>query len=269
MTSKLVLVSGASSGIGEATAKRYAAGAHVLLLARNAERLDRVAESIRRDGGAATPYVIDLADANAIAETSARISREHGTPDILINNAGAGRWLPLLDTSADEASAMIAVPYLAAFNLTRAFLPDMIARGSGALAYITSPASFIAWPNASAYTAARRAVAGLAETMQQELRGTGIAVTLVVLGPVETPYWDHNPGSRERLPKSSSILAPIMSAQQAAEAIYDGVETGKRMVVKPGILRALFVLNAIAPRLVARQVRRAVPKQQPTSERPD
>jgi short-subunit dehydrogenase len=135
----------------------------------------------------------------------------------------------------------------------------MIARGSGALAYITSPASFIAWPNASAYIAARRAVAGLAETMQQELRGTGIAVTLVVLGPVETPYWDHNPGSRERLPKSNSILAPTLSAQQAAEAIYDGVEARKQMVVKPGILRALFVLNALAPRLVARQIRRAVP----------
>jgi short-subunit dehydrogenase len=270
MTSKLVLVSGASSGIGEATALRYAAaGAHVLLLGRNVERLDRVVESIRRDGGAATPYIVDLADANAIAETSARINREHGTPDILINNAGAGRWLPLLDTRADDALAMIAVPYLAALNLTRDFLPGMIARRSGALAYITSPASFIAWPNASAYTAARRAVAGLAETMQQELRGTGIAVTLVVLGSVETPYWDHNPGSRERLPKSNPILAPILSAQQAAEAIYGGVESGKRMVVKPGILRALFVLNAIAPRLVARQVRRAVPKRQPTSERPD
>ena len=71
MASKLVLITGASSGIGEATAKRYGAGgAHVLLLARNAARLDRVAESIRGDGGSATPYVIDLADANAIDERS-------------------------------------------------------------------------------------------------------------------------------------------------------------------------------------------------------
>ena len=270
MAAKRVLVTGASSGIGAATAKLYAAkGAEILLLARNAERLERVAAEIKRAGGTATPYGVDLAEAAATAETAARIKREAGAPDILINNAGAGRWLPLLDTSADDASAMIAVPYLAAFNLTRAFLPDMIARGRGALAYITSPASFIAWPNASAYIAARRAVAGLAETMQQELRGTGIAVTLVVLGPVETPYWDHNPGSRERLPKSNSMLMPILSAQQAAEAIYDGVEARKRMVVKPGILRALFVLNALFPRLVARQMRRSVPKQQPTSERPN
>jgi uncharacterized protein len=261
MASKLVLVSGASSGIGEATAMRYAAsGAHVLLLARNAERLDRVADSIRRGAGSAAPYVIDLADANAIAETGARIKREHGTPDTLINNAGAGRWLPMVDTSAEDALAMIAVPYLAAFNLTRAFLPEMIARRSGALAFITSPASYLAWPNASAYIAARRAVAGLAETLQIELKGTGLAASLVVLGPVETPYWQHNPGSRERLPKSNTMLVPMLSSEQAAAAIYLGVEARKRMVVKPGIFRALFMLNAIAPRLVARHLRRAALK---------
>ena len=210
MASKLVLVTGASSGIGEATAKRYgASGAHVLLLARNAERLDRVAKSIRGDGGSATPYVIDLADANAIAETSARIKREHRTPDIVINNAGAGRWLPLVDTSAEDALAMIAVPYLAAFNLTRAFLPDMIARRSGALVYITSPASYLAWPNASAYIAARRAVAGLADTLQVELRGTGVAVTLVVLGPVETPIGSTIPAA------ASACRRPIRCSRRS------------------------------------------------------
>jgi short-subunit dehydrogenase len=262
MASKLILVTGASSGIGEATAKRYGAGgAHVLLLARNAERLDRVAESIRGAGGSATPYVIDLADANAIAETSARIKREHRTPDIVINNAGAGRWLPLLDTSAEDALGMIAVPYLAAFNLTRAFLPDMIARRSGALAYVTSPAAYLAWPKASAYIAARRAVAGFADSLRGELKARGISVTLVVLGTVETPYWEHNPGSRENMPESDPRLVPVLTPEQAAEAIVDGTEAGKPFVVRPAIYRMLFVLNALFPRLVARQLRRAIPKQ--------
>lgn len=261
MASKLVVVTGASSGIGEATARRYAAScAHVLLLARNAERLDRVAETIRGDGGAATPYVIDLADAEAIAETCARIKREHGTPDIVINNAGAGRWLKLVDTTAEDALAMIEVPYLAALNLTRAVLPDMIARGSGALAYVTSPASYLAWPNASAYIAARRAVAGLADALRSELKGDGIKVTLVVLGTVETPYWQHNPGSRENMPESNPRLMPALTPEQAAEAIVAGVEAGKPLVVKPAIYRMLFVLNALFPRLVARQLRRAMPK---------
>jgi NADP-dependent 3-hydroxy acid dehydrogenase YdfG len=98
MEATLVLVTGASSGIGEATARRYgASGARVLLLARNAERLDDVADAIRKKGGAASPYPVDLADSGAIEEVSARIASEVGTPDILINNAGAGRWLPLID----------------------------------------------------------------------------------------------------------------------------------------------------------------------------
>ena len=261
MASKLVLVTGASSGIGAATAKLYAArGARVLVLARNEAKLHEVAAAITRDGGAASPYAVDLADPSAIAETSARITREAGTPDILINNAGAGRWLPLLETSAEEALAMIEVPYLAAFNLTRAFLPEMIARRTGAIACITSPGSYVAWPNASAYIAARHALLGFAESLRADLRRTGLTVTLVVLGAVETPYWQHNPGSREHMPKSNPILAPVLTPEQAAQAIVQGVERGQRRVVKPAILRALFLLNALAPGLVARQLRHTVKK---------
>ena len=262
MGSRLVLITGASSGIGEATAKRYgASGAQVLLLARNPETLDDVAEAIRREGGSAAPYPVDLSDASAIAETSARIKREAGTPDILINNAGSGRWRPLVETTAEEALAMIEVPYLAAFNLTRAFLPEMLARRSGAIACVTSPASYLVWPNASAYIAARHALLGFTEALRADVRGKGIDVTLVVFGTVETPYWEHNPGSRERVPKSNPILAPILSAEETAEAIFRGVEGRKRRVVKPAALRALFLLNAFAPRLVARQIRRSIPKQ--------
>jgi short-subunit dehydrogenase len=262
MAAKLVLITGASSGIGEAAAKRYgASGAHVLLLARNEERLARVAEAIRGAGGAATPYAIDLAEAGAIAKTSAEIKRDKGIPDILINNAGAGRWLPLAETTAEDALRMIEVPYLAAFNLTRAFLPEMRMRGSGRLAYVTSPASYLAWPKASAYIAARRAVAGLAETLQSELRGTGISVTLIVLGNVVgTAYWTNNPGSRQRPPRPNPVPVLDLTPEDAAEAIFRGVEARKRMVAKPALLRALFLLNAIAPRLVASQLRRAISK---------
>jgi short-subunit dehydrogenase len=261
MASKLVLITGASSGIGEATAKRYgASGAHVLLLARNADRLRAVAETIRREGGSAAPYPADLTDAGAIAETSARIEREAGTPDILINNAGSGRWLPLVETTAEDALHMIEVPYLAAFNLTRAFLPAMLARRSGAIACVTSPASYLVWPNASAYIAARHALLGFTEALRADVKGTGIDITLVVLGTVETPYWEHNPGSRERVPVGNPVLAPVLSPEQAAEAIFRGVEGRKRRVVRPASLAALFLLNAFAPGLVARQLRRSIPK---------
>jgi short-subunit dehydrogenase len=261
MAAKLVVITGASSGIGEATASRYgSSGAHVVLLARSTDRLVAVAESIHKAGGAATPYAVDLSDSRATAETATHIARDLGTPDILINNAGAGRWLPMTETSAEEALAMIEVPYLAGFNLTRAFLPAMLARRSGAIAFITSPASYLAWPRASAYIAARRAVAGLAETLQSELKGTGLVVSLVVLGMIETPYWEHNPGSRENLPKTDPRLIPVLTPDQAASAIVDGVAAKRSFVVRPAMFRALFVLNALFPRLVARQLRRATGK---------
>lgn len=258
MASKLVLVTGASSGIGEAIAKRYgAAGAHVLLLARNAERLYGVAHAIREAGGTATAFPIDLQGSEATKETTARIESEIGAPDLLINNAGAGRWLKLTDTSPEEARSMIDVPYLAAFNLTRAFAPAMIARRSGGIVFITSPASYLAWPNASGYIAARRALAGFAESLQSELKPAGVAVTLAVLGAVETPYWEHNPGSRENVPKIDPRLVPTLTPEQAADAIFEGAAQKKPFVVKPAIYRALFVMNALFPKTVASQMRKA------------
>ena len=261
MASKLVLVTGASSGIGEATAKLYGrAGAHVLLLARNSERLYGVAHAIREAGGTATAFPIDLGGSEATKEVVARIEGELGTPDLLINNAGAGRWLKLADTSPEDARAMMDVPYLAAFNLTRTFVPAMIARASGGIVFITSPASYLAWPNASAYIAARRALAGFAEALQSELKPTGVAVTLVVLGTVETPYWEHNPDSRENMPAADPRLVPTLTPEQAAQAIFDGAEQRRSFVIKPAIYRALFVMNALFPKTVASQLRRAAKK---------
>jgi short-subunit dehydrogenase len=154
---------------------------------------------------------------------------------------------------------MIEVPYLAAFNLTRAFLPQMLARRSGAIACITSPASFITWPHAAAYIAARRALAGFTDALRSEVRKSGLSVTLVVLGVVESAYWEHNPGSREHV-AAPNRLAPTLSPAEAAEAIFAGVEGRKRTVFKPAILRLLPLFNAIAPDVVTRQLRPAKTK---------
>jgi uncharacterized protein len=83
---------------------------------------------------------------------------------------------------------------------------------------------------------------------------------LAVLGTVETPYWQHNPGSRENMPETDPRLVPVLTPEQAAEAIVSGAEAGTTLVVKPAIYRALFVLNALFPRLVASQLRRSMPK---------
>ncbi len=261
MTEKLAVITGASSGIGAETVRRLAAkGYRCLLLARNRERLESVAGDIREAGGHASVYPVDLADAYAVQRVADSILDEAGVPDLVVNNAGAGSWKPFLETSVEEAVAMMAVPYFAGVYLTRALLPAMVMRGSGRLAYVASPGAYLGWPNASTYLAARHAVKGFAEALRSELKPSGIGVTLLVLGTVESPYWDHNPGSRENLPAADERLLPTLTLADAADAIVDGLEKGKPLVVKPSLYRAIFLLNAIVPGLVASQLRKASKK---------
>jgi short-subunit dehydrogenase len=241
------VISGSSSGIGEATARLLAAkGSHVILLARNADRLREVAADIRNGNGVADAYPVDLGDAKALAATAARIVAEHGSPDILINNAGAGRWLPLIETSAEEAAAMMALPYLAAFNLTRELLPGMLQRRSGQIVNITSVASRLSWPGAVAYTAARAAMEGFTNALRADVQGTGVSVMLASFGTVETAYWKNNPGSREHVPKSTGAMK-VLTQEQVADFIVGGIERGQRTILRPRIFRLLFILNELFP----------------------
>jgi short-subunit dehydrogenase len=243
----LAVITGASSGIGAATARALAArGARVALLARDRVRLGEVAAEIASGGGKAHVYPLDLTDAQAISVTCARIREEVGVPDILVNNAGAGRWLPIVDTSAADAAQMMAVPFLAAFNVTREFLPAMLARGSGQVINVTSVSSRLAWPGNGAYSAARWALEGFTAALRADIHGTGLGVTLAMFGTVESPYWEHNPGSRERLPAPAARLRAI-TPDEAADAIVRGIETNRRFVLKPGIFRLFFLLDALFP----------------------
>jgi len=254
---RLVLVTGASSGIGEATVKVMASrGAKVLLLARREAELGRVATAIVAAGGDARPYTVDLSDPDDVADVAARIRHDVGVPDVIVNNAGAGRWAPLAETSPEEVRAMVTLPYLAAAYVTGAFLPEMVRRGSGHIASVTSPASYLAWPGACGYIAARHALRGFTDGLRADLAGTGVGVTLVVLGTVESSYWAKHPGSRENVPKPMPLVMPVLTTEQAAATIVQGVESGTREIVRPRAFRALFVLNALLPGMVARSMAR-------------
>jgi short-subunit dehydrogenase len=143
---------------------------------------------------------------------------------------------------------MIEVPYLAAFSVTRAFLPDMLARRSGHVVCVTSPASYMVWANACAYIAARQALKGFSEALRIEVARHGIDVSLVVLGTTETPYWENNPGSRERVPKG---FAPL-TTEVAAEAILGAITRRQKRVFRPRLFRFLIALEALAPGIASR-----------------
>jgi len=256
MTGRLVLVTGASSGIGAATARLAASrGARVLLLARSRQALEDLASDIRAKGGTAWPYPVDLADIGAVASVCRAIEAEVGTPDVVVNNAGAGRWLAIDETEPAEAVQMMAVPYLGAFAVSRAFVPGMLRRGSGHLANLTSPAAYLAIPGSTAYSVARWAMRGFSEALRADLAGTGIGVSLIVPGKVSSAYFDNNPGTEARVPWIARMFRTV-SPEEVASAILRAVERGQREAVFPFLLRATLFLNRLAPRLVGWAVER-------------
>ena len=247
LAGRIAAVSGASSGIGAATARELAAkGVRIALLARTQASLEKVARSIEEAGGYARAYAVDLADGDATATAATQIKRELGLPDIVINSAGAGRWLDIEETTPDEAIRMMAAPYFAAFNLTRAFIPEMLARGSGCIVSVNSPAAYVPWPGATGYAAARWALRGLTQALRADLAGSGVGVMEVLAGETESPYWEHNPGARERLPRISRFLGRV-TPEQVARAIVNGIERDRNSVIIPFLVRVAITLHELWP----------------------
>jgi short-subunit dehydrogenase len=244
---RLVLITGASSGVGAATAQAIARrGGRVLLVARTRSALEQVAAAITRAGGTARVYPADVADAADVERMACAVREEEGTPDILINNAGAGRFLFVEETDPAEAMHMMAAPYFAAFYVTRAFLPEMLRRGSGHIVNMSSPICYMAWPGATAYGAARWAVRGFSATLRADLHGTGIGVTLMTPGKVSSAYFANNPGSEERIPWIAGLYGTL-TPEQVGAAIVRAVERERREVIVPFTLRLTVMLHNVLP----------------------
>ena len=248
ISGKTALVTGASSGIGAATARALTdRGARVLLLARRTGELQHVAASL--PSGMATVYAVDLGVPPEVKQVTARIIAEQGIPDILVNNAGSGQWKFVDETTPEEAVQMMAVPYVAAFSITRAFLPGMLERNSGHIVNVSSVASRFVWPGATAYIAARWAVRGFTEALRADLDRTKIGVTLYESGVVRSGYWEHNPGSRERVPGMGKLV-PELTPEAAARALVRGIERERKLVVAPFMMRLTYWQHAVFPGVV-------------------
>jgi len=243
---QLVLITGASSGIGAATARVMCRrGARVVLVARSADKLDALVAEL---GDRAAAYECDAGDHRAVGVMAERVRAEHGVPDLVVNCAGAGRWLSIEETDPEEFLTMAAAPYLAAFLVTRAFVEGMLVRGSGWVVNVDSPASVIPWPGAVGYVSARWALRGFDAGLRADLRHSGIGVTRMVPGKVSSDYFLHNPGSEQRIP-AIARLVPTLTPEKAAEAICRAVERGRREAIVPSMLRVFFWSERLLPRL--------------------
>ncbi len=243
----MVLITGASSGIGREAAKAFAiAGSKVILISRSEENLKQAEDEIRREGGDAHAYPADISDAEAVQSIALAIEKKHGIPDILINNAGSGRWKFLHETSYSEVHNYMEVPFYGAFYMTKAFLPGMLARNHGQIVNMTSYAGIIPFSGATAYIAVRKAMIGFHEALRADLHGTGVKSSLAYFAKVQSPYWDNNPGSEERLPGTAALI-PTIHPEKAARALVRGVRKRRTIIFTPGHLRVFNFLHRWTP----------------------
>ncbi len=228
----VVLVTGASQGIGAAIARAYARerpGTRLVLVARNRRNLRAVAaECARLDPrGEAAVFVCDTADEAAVARLARAVARRFGTVDTLVNNAGAFEPAPFAETSVAAFDRMIAVNLRSAFLVTRAFLPAMVARRRGDILFMSSIAGLGAYPNAAAYCAAKFGLTGLAQVLRAETRALGIRVCCLHPGATWTPSWAGSGVDPERL----------MPAEDVARAVLDVFDKSRRTVVEEVVIR--------------------------------
>jgi short-subunit dehydrogenase len=254
LSGKVVLTTGASSGIGAAFAREAAArGAFSLLVGRNAGKLAMVEDSIRCRGGRSKAYVANLTAACDIEALQSRVTTEAGVPDILINNAGAGRWAYLENSSYGEIDEILSAPLHAALYVTRAFLPGMLHRGSGTIANVTFIGAFLPWPGATGCTAVRWGMRGLHEALREDLRDTNLSATLIAASAVKTEYWSKNHTGQPIAP----AWIPLLTPEEVARASLNAMLVRKPVLILPLGMRLLCTLHHLIPELVNGLIRRA------------
>jgi short-subunit dehydrogenase len=243
-SSTRALVTGASRGIGRATARALAArGARVGLVARGEEELGALAEEI---GDLASVYTADVAERQAIERAVGEFAEQAGGLDVAVANAGIARYAPFTEQDPDDAERMVLVNVLGTINTVRAALEPMLDRASGHIAVISSGAGLRAFPWAAVYGATKAADRGFAEALRHELSGTGVSVSTIYPGEVQTSLH----AEATQLPdwRNSKDAIP---AEQVAEATLEAIEGDKREVFTPSQVRMLG-LNGLAPGLLDR-----------------
>jgi short-subunit dehydrogenase len=234
---KVVLVTGASSGIGRALAVELGRrGARVALTARRAEELLKVAEEVERAGGQASALPADVRRAEEMKAAAARVRERWGGVDVLIANAGMSTTTFGADLDAAEATDVISINVIGVVNSVAAVLPDMLARRRGHLVAISSLASYRGLPKSGAYSASKAAVSTFFESMRVDLRRSGIDVTIIHPGFIRTPMTANR---KRKLPF-------LLEADDAACRILRAVERRARTYAFPwqlaGLVRMLKYL---------------------------
>jgi short-subunit dehydrogenase len=257
LTGRVVVITGASSGIGAATAVACGrAGMRVVLAARRTDRLAAVAAEVTKAGGAARVIPADVEDEASVRALIAGAEAVWGRLDVLVNNAGVGILATVEQTTPAEFERLIRVNYLGAVHGVLAALPHMRRQGDGHLVNVASVVGKRASPFRAAYVASKFALVGFSEALRLELRGSGIHVTCVCPIGTATEFHVAEP-NRLGVPGRGG---PIQSAEHVARAIVRALRRPRAEVHPYPPARLLFLANDLAPGLVDRLLLRLSPR---------
>ena len=233
-----ILITGASSGIGEALAIEMASrGLAVGLIARRQAELTELCERIEAQGGTAAWATADVTDLDGLTAAIKAIESELGPPSILVANAGISGRSPSSDPDLSRIQKVMDVNFMGAIHATKAVLPHMMAQKRGHLVVISSVAGFRGLPKSSAYSASKAAISTYWESLRVEVQPHGIAATTINPGYIKTPLTD----------KNNHPMPFIISAEKAAKIMANGILARQKVITFPWQMRWVMRLMRILP----------------------
>lgn len=244
---RVVVVTGASAGVGRATARAFAAdGWDVGLLARGLDGLEAARREVEEMGRRAAVVVVDVADAGAVEEAAAQVERELGPIDVWVNNAMVTVMSEIVDMTAEEFRRVTEVNYLGTVHGTLSALRRMVPRDRGTIVQVGSALAYRAIPLQGAYCATKFAVRGFTDSLRTELlhRESKVHVTMVQMPALNTPQFGW---SKCRFDRHPQPVPPIFQPEVAAEAILHAAKSDRRELWVGGQAAVMIFLNKLAP----------------------
>ena len=253
LSNKIILITGASSGIGKSLAQLLAENEpkiSLILIARNKEKLLETAETCKNKGIQTYFFIADLADALESEKVCCEIKNNIGIPDIIINNAGGGQFKTMKQALITDAVKAMGAPYFSSFHLTCYFFNDFCKRNSGCLLFVNTPAAYFPFPYTLTYSSTRWALRAMIRCLRQELKNTKILVTEVVPGLTASSYFvNNNMPEDQHIPTINSYLFKKLSPKEVAVSIYKGICQGQKLIVPQKLMRIILPLSQIFPSL--------------------
>ncbi len=245
------VVTGATGGIGQELCTLLAArGVDLVLVARNTEALKSIAENLQSVHRIrCRVFPADLTDPSAPTAIHDFLRKEGVQPDILINNAGAGIWRAFAGTAPQESLHLIKLNLMPYIHLTHLMLPGMLERHSGRILNVASTAGFVPGPYAAVYYATKAFIISFSEGLCEELRSTGVTVSVLCPGPTRTQFLERAGMRNINLTRSAFMLEPAAVAKSAVTGLYKG----KPVIIPGSRYKLLVFLHRAAPRWFMRR----------------